>query len=64
MSTPAIRTGFIGLGSQGGPMAERLRTQGFPLRVWARRPEVRADDEDASVPRAATDHFLGPATRG
>jgi 3-hydroxyisobutyrate dehydrogenase-like beta-hydroxyacid dehydrogenase len=35
-----IRTGFIGLGSQGGPMAERIQASGFPLTVWARRPEA------------------------
>lgn len=35
-----IRTGFIGLGSQGGPMAERMLASGFPLTVWARRPEA------------------------
>jgi 3-hydroxyisobutyrate dehydrogenase-like beta-hydroxyacid dehydrogenase len=35
-----ITTGFIGLGSQGGPMAERMLAGGFPLMVWARRPEA------------------------
>ena len=35
-----IKTGFIGLGSQGGPMAERMLAQGFSLAVWARRPEA------------------------
>jgi 3-hydroxyisobutyrate dehydrogenase-like beta-hydroxyacid dehydrogenase len=33
-------TGFIGVGSQGGPMAHRMIDGGFPLAVWARRPEV------------------------
>jgi len=32
--------GFIGLGSQGGPMAERIALAGMPLAVWARRPEA------------------------
>lgn len=32
--------GFIGLGSQGGPMAERIVDTGLPLVVWARRPEA------------------------
>jgi 3-hydroxyisobutyrate dehydrogenase len=32
--------GFIGLGSQGGPMAERIAASGMPLVVWARRPEA------------------------
>lgn len=34
--------GFIGLGSQGGPMAARIAAAGLPLTVWARRPEVLA----------------------
>ncbi len=33
-------TGFIGLGSQGGPMAVRMLAAGFPLTVWARRQEA------------------------
>jgi 3-hydroxyisobutyrate dehydrogenase len=33
-------TGFIGVDSQGGPMAHRMLDGGFPLVVWARRPEV------------------------
>lgn len=32
--------GFIGVGSQGGPMAHRIRDAGLPLVVWARRAEV------------------------
>lgn len=36
----AGRIGFIGLGSQGGPMAHRIIDAGLPLTVWARRPEV------------------------
>lgn len=34
------RIGFIGLGSQGGPMAHRIADAGMPLTVWARRAEV------------------------
>ena len=34
------RIGFIGLGSQGGPMAHRIAAAGMNLTVWARRPEV------------------------
>ena len=33
------RVGFIGLGSQGGPMARRIVESGYPLTIWARRPE-------------------------
>lgn len=40
MSKPTV--GFIGLGSQGGPMAERIGKAGFPLVVWARRVEALA----------------------
>jgi 3-hydroxyisobutyrate dehydrogenase-like beta-hydroxyacid dehydrogenase len=36
------RIGFIGLGSQGGPMAERIAAAGLPLTVWARRAEALA----------------------
>jgi len=32
--------GFIGLGSQGGPIAHRIVDAGMALTVWARRPEV------------------------
>lgn len=34
--------GWIGLGRMGEPMAERLLGAGWPLRVWARRPEACA----------------------
>jgi 3-hydroxyisobutyrate dehydrogenase-like beta-hydroxyacid dehydrogenase len=36
-SKPAI--GFIGLGDQGGPMAQAISRAGFPLHVWARRAQ-------------------------
>lgn len=35
-----IRTGFIGLGQQGGPMAERMLAAGYPLNLWARRTDT------------------------
>lgn len=41
--TSVIRTGFIGLGSQGGPMARRMALAGFPLTVWARRSDAARD---------------------
>ena len=31
------KIGFIGLGSQGGPMAHRIVDAGMDLTVWARR---------------------------
>jgi 3-hydroxyisobutyrate dehydrogenase len=33
-----MRVGFIGLGSQGGPMARRIVEAGYPMTLWARRP--------------------------
>ena len=40
MSTPdstSVRCGFIGLGSQGAPIARRIIDAGFPTMLWARR---------------------------
>jgi len=36
----SLRVGFVGLGDQGGPMAERIIQAGWQLHVFARRPEV------------------------
>ncbi len=36
------RVGFVGAGSMGAPMVERLAAAGIPVTVYARRPEVRA----------------------
>ena len=33
-----MRVGFIGLGSQGGPMARRIIEASYPTTLWARRP--------------------------
>ena len=35
-----LRIGFVGLGNLGGPVATRIVQAGWPLAVWARRPEV------------------------
>lgn len=37
------KVGFIGLGSQGAPIAERMLLAGHPLTIWARRPESAQD---------------------
>lgn len=37
MNAENIRVGFIGLGSQGGPMARRIIDTGYPVTLWARR---------------------------
>ena len=46
------KVGFIGLGSQGGPMPRRIVDTGFPLTLWARRPAVPRTR--TPTPRAAT----------
>jgi 3-hydroxyisobutyrate dehydrogenase len=35
---PPMRVGFIGLGSQGAPMARRIIDANYPVTLWARRP--------------------------
>jgi len=37
-ATRDTRVGFIGLGSQGAPMARRIIDAGWPVTLWARRP--------------------------
>ncbi|QSR18955.1 NAD(P)-dependent oxidoreductase [Novosphingobium sp. KA1] len=56
-----VRTGFIGLGSQGAPMAERMLSAGFPLTVWARRPEAVDDLVAKGAVRAGSLAELGAA---
>ena len=56
----SIRTGFIGIGSQGGPMALRMLAQ-FPLTVWARRPEATEPFVDAGASAAQSVEELGAA---
>lgn len=45
-----MRVGFVGLGDQGAPMARAVAEAGWPLHVWARRPQsLDALDGVASV---------------
>ena len=44
-----IRVGFIGLGSQGGPMARAIVEGGYPTTLWARRPESLEPYEDTDA---------------
>ena len=55
------QVGFIGLGSQGGPMARRIVERGFPLMLWARRPESLAPFADTSAQMATSIAALGAA---
>lgn len=52
--THAIRAGFIGLGSQGAPMARRIAGAGFPLTLWARRPATLEPFADTGAKTAGT----------
>jgi 3-hydroxyisobutyrate dehydrogenase len=56
------RVGFIGLGSQGAPMARRIVEEGFPLHVWARRPESVSFLADTDATVASTPAQLGAAS--
>jgi 3-hydroxyisobutyrate dehydrogenase len=56
------RVGFIGLGSQGGPMARRIVESGCPLTLWARRPESLESFVDTAASMASTPAELGAAS--
>lgn len=58
MST-SLRAGFIGLGSQGGPMARAIVDAGFPTTLWARRPDSLTPYADTAAVAAATLRELG-----
>lgn len=45
------KVGFIGLGDQGGPMAEAVDEQGFELYVWARRSGLADRRGRSTAPR-------------
>jgi 3-hydroxyisobutyrate dehydrogenase len=55
------RVGFVGLGSQGGPMARRIVDAGHPTTLWARRPESLEPFADTAVEVASTPAGLGAA---
>lgn len=58
-STP--RVGFVGLGSQGAPMARRIVDAGFPTTLWARRPESLEPFAGTAASVAADRAALGAA---
>jgi 3-hydroxyisobutyrate dehydrogenase len=45
----SLRVGFVGLGSQGAPMASMIARAGWPLTVWARRPQALESLSDPPV---------------
>ncbi len=57
--TEALRVGFVGLGDQGAPMAERILAAGFPLAAFARRPEVMEHFSGLGARSVESLHELG-----
>jgi 3-hydroxyisobutyrate dehydrogenase-like beta-hydroxyacid dehydrogenase len=49
-----MRVGFIGLGSQGGPMARRIVDAGYETTLWARRPATLVPFADTPAKRASS----------
>ena len=49
-----LRVGFIGLGSQGGPMARRIIEAGFPVTLWARRAASLSPFSDTAAKVASS----------
>ena len=47
-----MRVGFIGLGSQGAPMARRIVDGGYDLTLWARRPATLEPFADTAAKTA------------
>lgn len=56
------RVGFVGLGSQGGPMARRIIDDGHPIALWARRAETLDPFADTAATVVATPAELGAAS--
>jgi 3-hydroxyisobutyrate dehydrogenase len=55
----SIRCGFIGLGSQGAPIARRMIDAGFPTSLWARRVEALEPYRDTTATFASTIEDVG-----
>jgi 3-hydroxyisobutyrate dehydrogenase-like beta-hydroxyacid dehydrogenase len=58
-SAAVMRAGFIGLGSQGAPIARRIAAAGIPTTVWARRPAAAAPLAEIGASVAANPAELG-----
>jgi 3-hydroxyisobutyrate dehydrogenase-like beta-hydroxyacid dehydrogenase len=56
------RVGFVGLGSQGAPMARRIVDAGFPTTLWARRAASLDPFAGTSANVVATSAELGAAS--
>jgi 3-hydroxyisobutyrate dehydrogenase len=62
MSRPPLRVGFIGLGSQGAPMARRIIAAGHETTLWARRPATLAQFADTGAKTAGSPAELATAS--
>ena len=59
---PRLRVGFIGLGSQGGPMARRIIGAGYQVTLWARRPATLEPFADTAAKAAGSPAELAAAS--
>ncbi len=57
-----LSVGFIGLGSQGAPMAHRIIEAGFPMTLWARRQETLKPFGDTAANTASTPAAVAEAS--
>ena len=57
-----MRVGFIGLGSQGGPMARRIAENGYETTLWARRAATLEPFADTPAKTAGSPAELGAAS--
>jgi 3-hydroxyisobutyrate dehydrogenase len=57
-----VRVGFIGLGSQGGPMARRIVEGGYETTLWARRPATLEPFADTAAKIAESPAELAAAS--
>ena len=62
VSAGPVSVGFIGLGSQGAPMAHRIMEGGFPLTLWARRQASLEPFGDTPANTAPTPAALAEAS--
>lgn len=62
VTSGSVSVGFIGLGSQGAPIARRIVKAGFPLTLWARRQESLEPFGDTAARTAPTPAAVAEAS--
>jgi 3-hydroxyisobutyrate dehydrogenase len=60
--TKSLCVGFVGVGSQGAPMARRIIDAGFSTTLWARREQALTDYQDTPAATVRTRRELGEAS--